>query len=150
MKVTNAIKKEIARVDFTQSVYAYLYPLSKKKNTLSVSVVQINAFRRFKKITLTPRASLDILNMFHGLLGFIHLMLSHSHIVRRALCPWASSFVLLLLVLYQTMHLPRTVVWQTRDLHLSRNTLYLLSPRLFFFIVLKRDLFVYRDESFTN
>ena len=34
------------------------------------------------------------------------------------------------------------VVWQTRDLHLSRNTLYLLSPRLCFFIVLKRDLFV--------
>ena len=24
------------------------------------------------------------------------------------------------------------VVWQTRDLHLSRNTLYLLSPRLCF------------------
>ena len=39
------------------------------------------------------------------------------------------------------------VVWQTRDLHLSRNTLYLLSPRLCFFIVLKRDLFVYRDDS---
>ena len=33
------------------------------------------------------------------------------------------------------------VVWQTRDLHLSRNT-YLLNPRLCFFIVLKRDLFV--------
>ena len=32
------------------------------------------------------------------------------------------------------------VVWQTRDLHLSRTTLYLLSPRLCFFIVLKRDL----------
>ena len=26
------------------------------------------------------------------------------------------------------------VVWQTRDLHLSHNTLYLLSPRLCFFI----------------
>ena len=37
-------------------------------------------------------------------------------------------------------------VWKTRDLHLSRNTLYLLSPRLCFFIVLKRDLFVYRDD----
>ena len=30
------------------------------------------------------------------------------------------------------------VVWQTRDLHLTRNTLYLLSPRLCFFIVLTR------------
>ena len=28
------------------------------------------------------------------------------------------------------------VVWQTRDLNMSRNTLYLLSPRLCFFIVL--------------
>ena len=37
------------------------------------------------------------------------------------------------------------VVCLTRDLHLSRNTLYLLSPRLCFFIVLKRDLFVYRE-----
>ena len=38
------------------------------------------------------------------------------------------------------------VVWQTRDLHLSHNTLNLLSPRLCVFIVLKRDLFVYRDD----
>ena len=28
--------------------------------------------------------------------------------------------------------------------------LYLLSPRLCFFIVLKRDLSVYRDDSLTN
>ena len=42
------------------------------------------------------------------------------------------------------------VVWQTRDFHLSRNTLYPLSPRLCFFIVLKRDLFVYRDDSLTS
>ena len=33
---------------------------------------------------------------------------------------------------------------------LSRNTLYLLSPRLCFFIVLKRDLFVFRDDSLTS
>ena len=39
------------------------------------------------------------------------------------------------------------VVWQSRDLHLSRNTLYLSGPRLCFFIVFKRDLFVYRDYS---
>ena len=39
------------------------------------------------------------------------------------------------------------VVWQTRDLDLSHNTLYLLSPLLCFFVVLKRDLFVYRDDS---
>ena len=42
------------------------------------------------------------------------------------------------------------VVWQTRDLHLSRNTLYLVSSRLCFFIVLKRDLIVYRDDSLTS
>ena len=36
------------------------------------------------------------------------------------------------------------VVWQTRDLHLSHNMLYLLSPHRCFFIVLKHDLFVYR------
>ena len=35
-------------------------------------------------------------------------------------------------------------VWQIRDLQLSRSMLYLLSPRLCFFIILKRDLFVYR------
>ena len=42
------------------------------------------------------------------------------------------------------------VVWQTRDLHLSHNTLYLLSPCLCFFIVLKCELSVYRDGSFTR
>ena len=42
------------------------------------------------------------------------------------------------------------VVWQTRDLHLSRNKLYLLSPRLCFFIVLKGDLFVYLGDSLTS
>ena len=42
------------------------------------------------------------------------------------------------------------VVWQTRDLHLSCNALYLLSPGLCFFIVLKRDLFVYLDDSLTS
>ena len=42
------------------------------------------------------------------------------------------------------------VVWQTVDLHQSHNTLYLLSFRLCFFIVLKHDLFVYRDDSLTS
>ena len=42
------------------------------------------------------------------------------------------------------------VVWQNRDLHLSRNTLYLLSHHLCIFIELKRDLFVYRDDSLTS
>ena len=42
------------------------------------------------------------------------------------------------------------VVWQSRDLHLSCNKLYLLSPRLCFFIVLKRDLCVYCDDSLTS
>ena len=36
----------------------------------------------------------------------------------------------------------RGVVWQSRYLKLSRNTLYLLSPRRCFFIVFNRDLFV--------
>ena len=39
------------------------------------------------------------------------------------------------------------VVWQTRDLHLSHNRLNPLSPRLCFFVELKYDLFVYRDDS---
>ena len=64
----------------------------------------------------------------------------------------------LLTVVGQTrdLHLSRNtlyllnVVGQTRDLHLSRNTLYLLNPRLCFFIVLKRDLFVYRDDSLSS
>ena len=43
-----------------------------------------------------------------------------------------------------------SVVWHSRDLQLSRNTLYLLSPRLCFFIVLICELFVYRDDSLTN
>ena len=42
------------------------------------------------------------------------------------------------------------VVWQTRDLHLPRNRLYLLSPLLCFSIVLKRVLFAYRDDSLTS
>ena len=42
------------------------------------------------------------------------------------------------------------VVWQTRDLHLSRNSLYLLSPRLCFFIELTRDLFVYLDDPLAS
>ena len=42
------------------------------------------------------------------------------------------------------------VVWQTGDLHMSHNSLYLLSSRLCFFIVLKRDSFDYRDDSLTR
>ena len=42
------------------------------------------------------------------------------------------------------------VVLQTRDLHLSYNMLYLLSPRLCFFIVLRCNLIVYRDDSLTS
>ena len=33
---------------------------------------------------------------------------------------------------------------------LSRNRLYLLKPCLCFFIILKHDLFVYRDDSLTS
>ena len=50
------------------------------------------------------------------------------------------------LMIFYLLQISSGVVWQTRDLHLSRNTLYLLSPHLCFFIVLKRDLFVYRDD----
>ena len=42
------------------------------------------------------------------------------------------------------------VVWQTRDLHLSRNKLYLLSPRLCFFKVLICYLIVNSDDSLTS
>ena len=48
------------------------------------------------------------------------------------------------------LQISSSFVCQTRDLHLSRSPLYLLSPRLFFFIVLKRDLFVYRGDSLTS
>ena len=36
------------------------------------------------------------------------------------------------------------------SLQLSCNTLYLLSTHLCFFVLLKRDLFVYRDHSLTS
>ena len=39
---------------------------------------------------------------------------------------------------------------QSRGLQLSRDTLYLLSPRLCFFMVLNCDLLVYRDNSVTR
>ena len=48
------------------------------------------------------------------------------------------------------LQISNCVVWQTRDLHLSRNTLYLLSPRLCFFLELKCDLFVIREDSLTS
>ena len=42
------------------------------------------------------------------------------------------------------------VVWQSSDLQLSCNMLYLLSPRLYFFVVLNGDLFVYRGDLLTS
>ena len=47
------------------------------------------------------------------------------------------------------LHISRGVVWQYKGFQLSHNTFYLLSFRLCFFIVLKRDLFVYRDYPLT-
>ena len=47
------------------------------------------------------------------------------------------------------VQISRGVVEQSRDLQLSRNTLYLLGPRLCFFIVLNPVLFVNRDDSLT-
>ena len=48
------------------------------------------------------------------------------------------------------LHISSGVAWQLRGFTLSCNTLYLLSPRLFFFTVLKRDFFIYRDDSLTS
>ena len=42
------------------------------------------------------------------------------------------------------------VVWQSWDLQLLTNTLYLLSPRLCFFTLLKCDSFVCRVDSWTS
>ena len=67
-----------------------------------------------------------------------------------------SSFVCCLVdrasidVFFCLLQVSSGVVWQTRDLQLSRNTLYLLSPRLCFFIVFNHDLFVNRDDSLTS
>ena len=48
------------------------------------------------------------------------------------------------------LQISSSVVWQTRDLHLSCNTLYRLSVRLRFYIVFKRELFDYHDNSLTS
>ena len=56
-----------------------------------------------------------------------------------------SIYILIMFLLL--LQISSGVIWQTRDVQLSRNTLYLLSPRLCFIIVLKRDLFVFRDDS---
>ena len=66
-----------------------------------------------------------------------------------------SSFVCCLVHLDSTddlllLQISIGVITQSRDLQLSRNTLYLLSPRPCFFKVLYRDLFVNRDESLTS
>ena len=51
------------------------------------------------------------------------------------------------LMIFFCIRFPAVVLfWQSRDLQLSRNTLYLLRSRLCFFIILKRDLFVYCDD----
>ena len=41
-------------------------------------------------------------------------------------------------------------VWQSRDLQLSRSTLYLLSPRLCFFKLVNHDLLVNPDDLLTS
>ena len=65
-------------------------------------------------------------------------------------CWYRSSFVCCLIYRGSTdylllLQISSGVVWQSRDFHLSRKTLYLLCPRLCFFRVLTRDLIVYRD-----
>ena len=60
---------------------------------------------------------------------------------------WSTGAQLMIFFLCQ---ISSGVVWQTRDLHLSRNMLCLLSLRLCFFMVLKCDLFVYHDDSLTS
>ena len=74
----------------------------------------------------------------------IHFSWLGPELFRLLLVHWGSSDDLLLL------QISSYVVWQTMDLHLSCNTLYLLSPCLCFFIVLKRELSVYREDSFTR
>ena len=44
----------------------------------------------------------------------------------------------------------KVTFWHTGDLDLACNTLYLLRPRSCFFIELKRDYFVNRDDSLTS
>ena len=85
----------------------------------------------------------------------MHSALACSHHRRLHCCIHRSSIVCCLVHRGSTddlllLQIPSGVVRQTRDLYLSRNTLYLLSPRLCFFIVLKRDLFVYLDDSLTS
>ena len=61
-----------------------------------------------------------------------------------------SSFVCCLALLkLLLLQISVGVVWHV-DLQLSCNTLYLLSHRLCFFIVLNGDLFVNRDDSLTS
>ena len=48
------------------------------------------------------------------------------------------------------LQISSVVVWQSRDLQLSRNALFPLSPRLCFFIVSNHGLFVNRDDSLTS
>ena len=60
------------------------------------------------------------------------------------LCPRGSTNDFLLL------QISIGIIWQSRDLQLSRNTLILLRHRLCFFIVLNRDLFFNRDDSLTS
>ena len=54
------------------------------------------------------------------------------------------------LMFFFCFRFPGVVVWRSLDFWPSRNTLYLLSPRLCFFIVSNLDLFVNRDDSLTS
>ena len=69
---------------------------------------------------------------------------------------WFNGQFIIIIVQYKEMHLilellllrmSSGVVWQCRDLQLSRSSLYLLSHRICFSMVLKCDVCVYRDDS---
>ena len=67
---------------------------------------------------------------------------------------WPELFRLLLgtpglLMIFFLLEISSGVVWKSRDLQLHA-TRFLLSPRLCLFIVLKRNLFVYRHDSLTS
>ena len=60
---------------------------------------------------------------------------------------WSTGAQLIDLLLLQ---ISSGVVWQTRELHLSCNSLYLLSPSLYFFIVINLYLFVNHEDLLTS
>ena len=105
----------------------YVLPHVKKSNG-SFYIYKTRHTDRFHKITFTVQRLYDRAEL--------KLFILHVVVWDR------SSFVCCLVLGVSTddlllLQISSGVVWQSRDLQLSRNTLYLLSPRLCFFILLK-------------